>query len=134
MHLAQRGRRRRLRPELGETGLPLRPKLRHHTTFDKCPAHRRRVGLQRGQLGRVFFRQRVGHRAQELRHLHHRAFQPAQYGLEVVGMRRLVGLDAEQALPGDARRDAAHRAGCLRHAAKFAEDGIFSHRSVPVHR
>jgi hypothetical protein len=36
-------------------------------------------------------------------------------------MRATVGLDAEHALAGDARCDAAHRAGGARHTADFAE-------------
>ena len=71
----------------------------------------------------VFLRQCVRHGGEELRHLHQRPLQPAEDGLQILGMRRLVGLHAEDPLPGHARGDAAHGAGGPCHPAQLAEDG-----------
>jgi hypothetical protein len=120
--LAEARRRRRLDPEGLEARLPGRAELGLHAAAHEGRAHRRRVRLQRRQFLRVFLRQRLRHGGQELRHLHQRALQPAEHLLQALGMRVLVGLDAEEAFARDARRDAAHRARGADHPTHLAEE------------
>ena len=56
-----------------------------------------------------------------MRHLHQRALQPAEDRAQIFRVGRAIGLDAEHPRAGDARGDAADRAGGARHAADFAE-------------
>src|SRR5487761_2404508 len=62
-----------------------------------------------GEFESVFGGEHVRDGGQELRHLHQRAFQSTQDGAQVFRMRGAVGLDAEHALAGQARGDAADR-------------------------
>ena len=78
MHLAERGRGRRLVLEACEAALPVGPKLRRHAPAHERPAHRRRLALKLTKLGGIFGRQRLGNGGEELRHLHDRAFEPAK--------------------------------------------------------
>jgi hypothetical protein len=123
--LAEAGGGGGLAAEGGEARFPLRPQLSRHAPAHEGPAHRRRVGLERGELDRVLRRQRVRDGGEELRHLHQRALQPAENRREVTRVRGAVGADAEEALAGDARGDAAHRAGGARHPAQLAEQRAF---------
>jgi len=85
------------------------------------PPHWWGIGLQLSEFGRILRRQCVRDGGQELRHLHQRALQPAQYGAQILGMRGPVGLDAEHALTRHARRYAAHCSRSPRHPAQFAK-------------
>jgi hypothetical protein len=81
MHLAERGRRRRLMLELLELGLPVGAQFRRHAAFHERPAHRRRIGLELLQFLDIFLGQRVRDGGHDLGHLHQRPFQPAERGL-----------------------------------------------------
>ncbi len=107
MHLAERGRRRRLLVEALEAGHPVRPELGHHAALDEGPAHGRRLVLQGGELGGIFGRQRVGDGRHQLGDLHDRALQPAQRRRESRRIAGATAFQAEQARTGDARGDAA---------------------------
>ena len=50
-------------------------------------------------------------------------FSPPRMRLQILRMRRLVGLHAEEALPGIARGNAAHRAGGAQHPPRLPEEG-----------
>ena len=105
VHLAQRRRGRRLQRELGEALGPVRPELRHHAPADERLAHRRRVALQLGELGRVLGGQGVGDGGDELRHLHQRPLQAAQRLLQLGGV-------ASRRVGRPIRRAPAIRAAC----------------------
>ena len=73
--------RRRPRPRASKAAkllLPVRAELGRHAAADERPAHRRGVGLQLGQFGRVLGRQGVGDGGEHLGHLHQRPLEPAQ--------------------------------------------------------
>ena len=108
VHLSERGRGRGLEVEGAEAGVPVRAELGLHAPLDEGGAHRRRVGLELLQLGRVFRRQQVRHGGEQLRHLHDRALQAAERLGERVGARQVLALEPEEARAGEARRDAAH--------------------------
>ena len=93
-----------------EAALPVGAELALHAAAHEGPAHRRRVGLQLDQLADIFLRQRLGDRREELRHLHQRALDAAERRLQIGGMALAIDRDAEIALAGEARREAAHRA------------------------
>ena len=107
MHLAERGRGGRLVLEVCELLLPVGAKLRLHAALDEGPAHRRRLALQFGELLDVFRRQRLGDGGEKLRHLHDRAFQPAERGGEFRRVLGAVEFDAEETRAGKPRGDAA---------------------------
>ena len=93
--------------EACELLLPVGAKLGLHAALDEGPAHRRRLALQLGQFGDVFRRQRLRDGGEKLRHLHDRAFQPAQRRGELGGILGAVEIDAEKARACHARRHAA---------------------------
>ncbi len=112
MHLAERGRGRRVAFEIPELALPVGAKLGAHAALDESPAHRRRLALQLHQFVGVFGGQRVGNGSKQLRHLHDRAFQPAERRGQRQRIAGAVARGAHKALPGHARG----------HAADFATD------------
>ena len=124
MHLAQRGGARRFVLEALEALLPILAELARHAALDERPAHRRRVRLQRGELARVFLRQRVGDGGEKLRHLHQRTFDAAERARQLGRMFRPVDLDAEIALAGEARGKAAHRGRDPRIAPDAAREAV----------
>ena len=110
MDLAERGGRRSLEVERLEAALPVGAQLGSHAAAHERPAHRRRLGLQLRQLRGVLLGQGLRDRREQLRDLHERAFQPAERCAQLLGMARLIDVDAEQPLAGDAGREPAHRA------------------------
>ena len=90
---------------------PAGPQLGRHAAAHERPAHRRRVGLQLGELGGVFLGQRLRDRRQQLRDLHQRPLEAAERRPQLLGMRGAVDVDAEEARAREPRRQAAHRAG-----------------------
>ena len=121
MDLAEAGGGRGFLAEFGEFALPVGAQFGAHAAADEIPAHRGGVGLELGEFGRVFRRQRVRYGGEELRDLHERAFEPAQDGFQILGMRAAIGFDAEHFGAGDAGGDAADGARGAGHAAQFAE-------------
>ena len=108
VHLAERGGRGRLVLERGELLLPAGAELGHHAPLDEGPAHRRGIVLQLLQLLGVFGRQQVRNGRHQLRDLHDRAFQPAERGRQIGGVRATVERQAEQPACGEFRRDRPH--------------------------
>ena len=96
-----------LERKLGKSLAPVGPKLGHHSPTHERLAHRRRVALQLGELGRILGGQRVRYGGDQLRHLHQRTLQPAQ---------RLLELDRVRAV-----ERAAHQPG-TRHAGRLDAD------------
>src|SRR5215813_570262 len=107
VHLAERGRRRRMMLEMGELGLPVGPELGTHAALDEGPAHRRRLTLQLGKLSGVFGRQRVRDGGQELRDLHDRPFEAAERHSQLCRITVAVEVKPEQARARKARGYAA---------------------------
>ena len=84
VHLAQRGRGARAPAGTRRNRLrPVRPQLGDHAPPHERLAHRRRVALQLGELGRILGGQGVGDGGDQLRDLHQRALEPAQRLLEL---------------------------------------------------
>jgi hypothetical protein len=109
MHLAQRSGRRGLVLKALELGEPAGAELGRHAALDERPAHRRRVGLELLQLLHVLLGQRVGDGGHDLGHLHEGPLEAAERGLQLRRVLGAVDLEAEIALPGDARRQPANR-------------------------
>ena len=104
MHLAERGRRRRLMLEAFELVLPTRTQFRHHAALDEGPAHGRRLALQLLQFGGIFGWQQVRNGRHQLRDLHQRTFQPAKRRRQRQRLARAVRRPAQEPPPGIARR------------------------------
>ena len=117
MHLAQGGGAGGGMLEALEAALPVGPELALHAAAHEGPAHRGRVGLQLDQLADIFLRECLGDRGEELRHLHQWALDAAERRLQIGGMALAVDREAEIALAGEPRRQAAHRAPDPRVAA-----------------
>ncbi len=124
MHLPERGGRRRMMLEARELLLPVGAELGRHAPLDEGPAHRRRLALQLHQLGGVFGRQRIRDGGHELRHLHDRAFEPAERGRQFHRVLAAVEIEAEQPRAGDARRDAAHIGADARIARRAGGESV----------
>ena len=107
VHLAQRGRRRRLPFEACEIRLPAWSEFGGHASADEGPAHRRRLALQLSELSRVLGGKRFGNRGEELRHLHDRALETAKRRGQRRGLAVAVGIEPEQTSRGDAGSHAA---------------------------
>ena len=110
MHLAERGGGRRMMFEFGEFLLPVGAQLGAHAPLDEGPAHGRRLALQLHQFVGVFRRQRVRNGGEQLRHLHDRAFQPAERGGQFQRIAGAIELARRTARAGNARGDAADAA------------------------
>ena len=78
VHLSERSGGRRLGLEARELCLPVGAELGRHAPPHERPTHGGRLRLQRRKLLRIFRRQDVGDRRQELRDFHERALQGAQ--------------------------------------------------------
>ena len=103
MDLAERSGGRGIKRELLEPGAPVGPELGRHAAAHERSAHRRRRGLQLGELGGVLLGQGLGDGREQLGDLHERALQPAERGAQFLGVLRPVDLDAEKTLAGHAR-------------------------------
>ena len=107
VHLAERGRRRRLALERREALLPVRPEFGLHAAAHEGPAHRRRVRLQLREFGRIFRRHEIGHRREDLPNLHQRPLEAAERAGEIRRVLLLVERGAEQPRRSDLRRNAS---------------------------
>ena len=107
MHLPERGSRRRVMLELRELLLPVGAELGAHAPLDEGPAHGRRLALQLDQLVGIFRRQRIGDGGEQLRHLHDRAFQPAERRRKFERVGGAIERHAEKARAGKSRGGAA---------------------------
>ena len=125
MHLAQRGGAGGGVLEALEAALPVRAEFALHATAHKRPAHRRRIGLQLDQLADIFFRERLGDRREELRHLHQGALDAAERRAKIGGVALAVDRHPEIALAGKARAESGHRAANPRVAAHPAGETVF---------
>ena len=107
VHLAERGRGRRMVLEAGKLLLPVGAELGRHAPLNEGPSHRRRFALQLGQLGRVFGRQRIRNGRQQLGNLHNRAFESAQRERQLGSIASPIKRKAEHATGRDPGRHAA---------------------------
>ncbi len=107
VHLAERRGRRRTMLEACKPLRPVGAELGHHAALDEGPAHRRRFALQFLQLGGVFRRQQIRNGRHQLGDLHQRALEPPQRRRQRACVAGTIGLAAEEAPAGIARRHAA---------------------------
>ena len=92
--------------EGAEVPLPVEAELGLHPPADEGRPHRRRRRLEFLQLRRVFGRQQVRHRREELGDLHQRALEAAEGGGEAGGIPLVGEAAAEEPGAGHLRRDA----------------------------
>ena len=145
VHLTERGGRRGGALEAREPLPPAGAELRPHAPVDEGTTHRRRLRLERQQLGHVFGRQRPRHGRQQLRELDDRAVQVAERVAQLAGELGLVLLDPEIALGGQPRdepaehgrhpdlaREPARQAAAVAHARR--KPRAETARTFPRHR
>ena len=131
VHLPERCGGRGREVERGEPVLPLGPEFSLHPSLHEGGAHRRRVGLELAQLGRIFGRQQVRNRREELGDLHQRPLEAAESRREGRGIDVAASLRASgQPSHAHARRDTPDigaYAGVARGAGGKAVGLVISH-------
>ena len=91
--------------EARELRFPVGAKFSRHAPPHEGPAHGRGLALELAKLGGIFGRERLGDGGEQLRHLHDRAFKPAERRGQRSGILVALGIEPEQPAARDARSD-----------------------------
>ena len=103
---------------------PIGPEFGSHPPTHKGPSHRGCIRLQLFKLRDVFVRQGIRDGRHQLRHLHQRAFEPAEGRCQLTRMLLLVEIETEITRPNKLCGQSTNRAADTRISFGAAADRV----------